>query len=504
MTSLMMKKEMLDLLEKKQALKAKKSLDAFCRYINIPGAPVNDSEDCEEFYPDKVVPAEHHKLINDALEKVESGEIKRLMVFMPPGSAKSTYGSVVFPTWFMGKNPGKNIISTSYASNLAWKFSRKCRQICRSEEYKKVFNYELKQDNKALDSWSLNNESSYMAGGVLSGITGNRADGLINDDPIKGREHAESETIREKTWEAYKSDLRTRLKPNGFIIWILTRWHEDDPVGRILPEGYVGESGWVTAKDGEEWFVISLQAECERADDPLERKKGEYLWTDWFSPAFWRQEKKTQGSRNWEALYQQRPSPSEGGIIKRSWPRRYKTPPANPIRIIHSWDTANKAKEINDPSVCSVWAETRLAYYLLYVWRDRVEYPALKSMAKSIAAKYPPQALLIEDKASGQQLIQDLKNSTRLPVIGIEPEGDKIIRMSSESPKFEAEKVFLPESASWLPEYEREIFSFPLSETFDQVDSTSQFLRWVENNQQSYGYSPVKGGGNSFKRKGAW
>ncbi|WP_434361042.1 phage terminase large subunit [Parasalinivibrio latis] len=498
------KRELLSLLERKRALKARHSLDAYCRSIPIPGAPLNDDEDCEAFYPDTVVPARHHQLINEALEKVEAGDIKRLMVFMPPGSAKSTYASVVFPTWFMGKNPGKQVISTSYASNLAWKFSRKCRQICKSPAYQQIFDTGLTPDNKAVEAWSLTNNAGYMAGGVLSGITGNRADGLINDDPIKGREQADSEVIRDKTWEAYKSDLRTRLKPNGFIIWILTRWHEDDPVGRILPKHYNGESGWIEARDGESWYVISLQAECEREDDPLGRDRGEFLWTDWFSPAFWRQEKRTQGTRNWEALYQQRPAPSEGGIIKRAWVKRYRVPPAHPIRIVHSWDTANKAKEINDPSVCTVWAETKLAYYLLYVWRDRVEYPTLRAMAKSIARKYPPHAVLIEDKASGQQLIQDLRAETRLPVIPIEPEHDKIIRLSSESPKFEAGTVFLPLEAEWLPDYERELFSCPLTDTFDQVDSTSQFLRWAGGSIEHYDYQRVNGGGNSFKREGVW
>ncbi|WP_169337076.1 phage terminase large subunit [Algicola sagamiensis] len=497
-----MKKQYLALLEAKLAKVASRSLDAYCRYIEIPGVPVNDDDDCELFYPDNVEPAQHHQLINQSLEKVESGEIKRLMVFMPPGSAKSTYATVVFPTWFMGKNPKKNIINTSYGSDLARKFGRKCRQITRSPAYQRVFNTGLTEDNKAVDNWSLTNESTYMAGGILSGITGNRADGLIIDDPVKGREQAESETIRNKTWEAYLSDLRTRLKPNGWIIVILTRWHEDDLAGRILPNGYAGESGTIQAKDGEDWHVICLQAQCERDDDPLKRKQREYLWTEWFSEAHWKQERITQGSRNWDALYQQRPSPAEGGMIKRTWVSRYRVPPANPIRIVQSWDTANKANEINDPSVCTTWAETKLAYYLLDVWCGKVEFPTLKSTAISLAQKWQPSAILIEDKASGQSLIQEFKANTRLPVIAIEPEGDKITRMSAESAKFEAGKVFMPEAASWLPDYEREIFAFPLCEHDDQVDSTSQFLKWASSNQQHFAYEKVKPTG--LRKGGAW
>ncbi|MCX4025064.1 phage terminase large subunit [Endozoicomonas sp. SM1973] len=498
------KLKLLALLEKKLALRAANSLDAYCRFIEIPGVPLTD-DDCECFYPDTVEPAEHHQLINKTLEQVEQGSIKRVMLFMPPGSAKSTYASVVFPTWFMGRNPRKNIISTSYGSDLAKKFGRKCRAITRSEQFKTIFNAELNQDNQAVDNWSLTNSATYMAGGILSGITGNRADGLIIDDPVKGFEQAESVTIRDKTWDAYLTDLRTRLKPSGWIIIIQTRWHEDDLSGRILPPGYEGQSGWVNAQDGEEWYVICLQALCEREDDPLGRQIGEYLWTDWFSPEHWQQERISQGSRNWDALYQQRPAPAEGGLIKRAWIKRYKALPANPIRIIHSWDTAYKPDQINDPSVATVWMETKFGYYLVDVWRERVEYPHLKTVVRALADKWGAQAILIEDKASGQSLIQELRLTTSLPIIAIEPEGDKLTRMSSQSATIEAGKVFLPESGCWLVDYEREIFVFPLSEHDDQVDSTSQFLKWVNDHKQQFEYKPVKGCGTEFKRKkGAW
>lgn len=498
------KLKLLALLEQKFAKRAANSLDAYCRFIEIPGVPLVDTDECELFYPDTVEPAEHHQLINKTLEQVEQGKIKRVMLFMPPGSAKSTYASVVFPTWFMGRNPRKNVISTSYGSDLAKKFGRKCRAITRSEQFNTIFNAELNLDNQAVDNWSLTNGATYMAGGILSGITGNRADGLIIDDPVKGFEQAESDTIRDKTWDAYLTDLRTRLKPSGWIIIIQTRWHEDDLSGRILPLGYEGQSGWVNARDGEEWYVICLQALCEREDDPLGRNIGEYLWTDWFSPKHWQQERTSQGSRNWDALYQQRPAPAEGGLIKRAWIKRYKAQPANPIRIIHSWDTAYKPDQINDPSVCTVWMETKFGYYLVDVWRERVEYPHLKAAVRALADKWGAHAVLVEDKASGQSLIQELRLTTTLPIIAIEPEGDKLTRMSSQSATIEAGKVFLPESDSWLVDYERELFVFPLSEHDDQVDSTSQFLKWANDHKQQFGYKPVKGCGTQFKRKGAW
>jgi predicted phage terminase large subunit-like protein len=483
-----LKLEYLEALEAKLRTRAANDLNAYCKYIQIPGVPVNDDSDCEEFYPDNVTPAEHHRLINNALMRVDAGAIKRLMVFMPPGSAKSTYGTVTFPTWFMGRHRRKNIICTSYGTTLAEKFGRKCRQITRSREFRDIFNAQLNADNRAAADWSLTNESTYMAGGILSGITGNRADGLVIDDPVKGREDADSVTIRDKTWEAYKTDLRTRLKPGGWIVIIQTRWHEDDLSGRILPETYDGESGWVTARDGEPWYVISIQAECERQDDPLGRTPGEWLWTDWFSPEHWERERKIQGERNWSALYQQRPKPAEGSIIKRKWPRRYlpgEVPPDH--YIVHSWDTAIKPNQItNDPSVCTVWAVSRTGYYLLHTYRAWLAYPDLKRKVAEINQAYAADAILIEDKASGQSLIQDLRENTTLPIIAIEPEGDKITRMNAVSGLFESGLVYLPSSAQehappWLRNYESELFGFPLTTHDDQCDSTSQALRHIRN-----------------------
>ena len=318
----------MELLEAERLQQTRSSLHKFSRYINIPGAPVTDDDECEEFYRDNVEPAEHHDLIMNALEFVAQGKIKNLMIFMPPGSAKSTYASVVFPTWYMGAFPNKNIIMTTYGADLAKKFGRKCRQIVKSTEYKELFSTELSGDNAAVDDWSLKNGATYMCGGILSGITGNRADGLIIDDPIKGRDEADSETIRSKTKDAYRDDLCTRLKPKGWKIIIQTRWHEDDISGAILPEDYDGRSGFVKSRSGEIWYVLCLQAQCEREDDPLGREIGEYLWTDWFPVSWWEQTKANQSipdMRGWNSLYQQKPSSEEGDFFKREWftPNRF-------------------------------------------------------------------------------------------------------------------------------------------------------------------------------------
>lgn len=507
--------ELLAALEEKYRRNIRSNLNEFCRYIEIPGAPlVEDScelgDRCNDpkctkhevstaFYPDTVEPAEHHRLLNKYLQKINDKEIvpetgkpfNRLMVFMPPGSAKSTYGSVTFPSFYMGNHPRENIICTSYASGLAKKFGRKVRAITSSDKYRELYNCELKKDNRAVDDWALTNESTYMAGGILSGITGNRANGLLIDDPVKGREDADSPTIREKTWEAYLSDLRTRLKPNGWIVIIQTRWHEDDLSGRILPDDWDGQSGWVTAKDGERWYILCLQAQCEREDDPLGRQIGEWLWTDWFTPEHWEKEKRVQGSRNWEALYQQRPKPAEGSIFKRAWVKRYRTPPSDFMRLVISVDTAFKEDQHNDPSVFGLWGETENRdYYLLDVWRDRVDYPALKRNLANfyLQRQRPADNALIEDKASGQSLIQELRAGLKvpgrptklfIPVVPIEPESSKLSRAIRVSPIVESGRLYLPEVAPWLINFESEFFGFPIATHDDQVDMVTQFLEWA-------------------------
>ena len=184
----------LQLLEEKRRREAFNDLNAYCRYIDMPSAPVNDDEDCEQFYVDSVTPSAHHILLNDALMRVECGDIQRLLVMMPPGSAKSTYGTVAFPTWFIGRKRGRSVITTGYGDSLSQKFSRKSRQITKSEKYNEIFNTGLLKGNESAHSWELENGSALMAAGLLSGLTGNRTDGLIIDDPVKGREDADSPT----------------------------------------------------------------------------------------------------------------------------------------------------------------------------------------------------------------------------------------------------------------------------------------------------------------------
>jgi hypothetical protein len=261
------------------------------------------------------------------------------MFLMPPGSAKSTYCSVVLPTWCMGRRPGCRIILASYGSDLARNHGRRARQIVRSPAYRLIFGTTLSGEASAADAWSLANGSEFMAGGILSGMTGHRADGIVIDDPVKGRDEAESETIRRRTRAAYEDDIKTRLKPGGWTILIQTRWHADDLAGSILPAGWNGESGLIRCRDGFDWDVLCLPAKCERADDPLGRRIGDYLWPEWFDAKHWAQFERNP--RTWSALYQQRPAPQEGAFFRADWLRAYDTLPARAtLRVYGASDYA--------------------------------------------------------------------------------------------------------------------------------------------------------------------
>lgn len=303
---------------------AKESLLDFCGLIEIPGAPIDDDEEVSDedlkLQPIERPQAAHHRVLIEKLEAVERGDIRRLMVFMPPGSAKSTYASVVFPVWFMGRKKRRNVIVATYASDLARKIGRRARSIVRQATFTDVFGTSLSSESSAADEWALENENEFMGGGILSGITGNRADLIVIDDPIKGRQEADSEVIRSRTKAEFQDSILTRGKPGYRVVLIQTRWHEDDLAGSILPEDYDGASGPILCRDGETWEVLCIPAEA-RDGDPIGREPGQMLWPEWFASDHWPLYR--ANARTWSALYQQRPQPDEGTYFQRDWFRRY-------------------------------------------------------------------------------------------------------------------------------------------------------------------------------------
>lgn len=296
--------------------RCRESLHAFNMSVEIPTVAVEPMCPDETLVgPSANLMAKHHAMIDGVLERTMNKPFGRCLIMAPPGSAKSLR-TVLACAKQMGAKPGTQLIYTSYGGTLAEKQSRRCQAVVQQERYRQIFPEEPVLEKDSVKEWSLSNKSEFMASGLLGGITGNRADGIVVDDPVSGREDADSEAMRQKTLDAYQDDLLTRLKPGGWIVFIMTRWHEADLMGSILPDDYDGRSGMVRCKDGLDWEVLNIQAKCERHDDPLGRQIGEYLWPEYFPAQHWQLHEFAEGPearRKWEALYQQRPAPQGSG-----------------------------------------------------------------------------------------------------------------------------------------------------------------------------------------------
>lgn len=418
--------------------------------------------------------ARHTEYVCDVLNKVEKGIIDRLIITMPPRHSKSMTVSETFPSFFIGKDPERRVIEVSYGDALAQKFGRANRR--KIEEYgPAIFNIEISRENASSTNWGIEGHRGGMiSAGIGGSITGEGADLLLVDDPIKNREEAESKFYRERVWSEWQNTLLTRLHPNARIIVILTRWHEDDLVGRILD-----------GKDKDQWTVLSLPAIAEPGD-LLGRKEGEPLWPERGYDKEWAEATKINvGSRTWNSLYQQHPTPPEGGIIKRQWLRYYSRRPEYLEQIILSFDCSFKdekeAKSGPDYVVSQVWGKAGGNFYLLDQVKARLNFPDTVRLVLEMTAKWPQaRAKLIEDKANGPAVISTLRD--KIPgLIPREPEGGKVARVNAVSPFFESGNVYLPnvEIAPWVQDYVEELVTFPHSTYDDQVDATSQALLYI-------------------------
>jgi predicted phage terminase large subunit-like protein len=412
--------------------------------------------------------ARHLGLLNRELVEAAAGRSRRLMVFMPPRHGKSELISRYFAAWYLLTYPDRRIILTSYEAESAAAWGRKARDLV--EEYgPELYGLSIREDSSAANRWDIVGHSGGMVtAGVGGPITGKGAHCLIIDDPIKNWEEAQSPTIREKLWDWYLSTAYTRLEPGGAVIIILTRWHEDDLAGRLLREMEHG---------GEQWRVISLPA-ISKEDDPLGREPGEALWPARFSIDDLERIRQTLGSSKFSALYQQDPMIEGGNVVRREWIRYYTEDP-HPRRVVQSWDTAYKVGRTDDYSCCTTWIEGDQGYYLKDVWVDRVEYPELQRVARQLYDAHHPHAVLVEDKASGQSLVQELVRETRIPVIPIKVDADKLARAHAVSPLFEAGRVFFREGASWLHKVIEQLVRFPNDKHDDIVDSITQALSYM-------------------------
>ncbi len=430
-----------------------------------------------------LVPARHHEFVNEKLEAVERGEIPRLMLFEPPGHAKSTYASHLFPGWYLGRNPTRSVIAASHTAQLATRFGRKVRNLFGSPEWP-FEDVALAGDSRAADQWETTVSGEYFAVGVGGAVTGRRADLAVIDDPLKGRKDADSITVRENLWEWYRADFHNRLKPNAAIILIQTRWHEDDLAGRILPEDYDGHTGWVVGRDGERWYVVNLPALAE-ADDTLSRPLGDALWPEWFSREMLESEKIVQGPRNWAALYQQRPAPEEGNYFKKDWWRWYETaPPLNTLRIIGASDYAVTADagDLTVHGVAGVDPDDNI--YVLDWWRDQTASDVWIETLLDLMCRWKP-VEWAEEKGQIEKSVGpfiDARMRERQVYCHREQfasSADKPTRAQAFRARMAMGKVFWPRNAPWVDAVYRALMTFPSGKIDDDVDVCSLFGRML-------------------------
>ncbi|ANY70721.1 hypothetical protein BBD42_13085 [Paenibacillus sp. BIHB 4019] len=424
-------------------------------------------------------------MLDETLVKVSLGELKRVIVTMPPRHGKSERVSKKFPAWHIGRNPTDEIILASYSVDLSRGFSRIARDTLTTN--KVVFDVGVDPANQSAESWGIDGyRGGVTAAGVGGAITGKGAKIAIIDDPVKNAEEANSEVMREKVWDWYQSTLYTRLTPDGRIIVVMTRWHEDDLVGRLLKK----ESDEIKegTHKGEQWTVINFPAIAED-DDFLGRIEGEPLWPEFgFDAHRLEQIKSDVGSYVFNALYQQRPSAAGGTIFKREYFRYFREELIGNMPYIvvgekryrkhdlwsfQTVDTANSEKTINDPFVVSTWYVTPSRDLLLYdVYRTHITGPDQKPLMRQMINRFRPRFQAIEDKTFGTNLIQECKREG-MTVRAVKVDKDKVTRSLVIAARYEVGMVYHREDAQWLTDYEDELLSFPRGKHDDQVDTAS-------------------------------
>lgn len=427
-------------------------------------------------------PSWHHEAMAYQLGLVTSTrELLRLIINVPPRSLKSMMATVALPAFLLGRDPTLKIITVCYGQDLANGFSRQTRQIMRSEWYQRLFP-STRIDGQGAETWFRTTAGGFrMATSIEGTLTGRGGDLIIIDDPQKAGE-ALSVTRRDAVHKWTTETLFTRLddKIKGGIILVQQRLHEDDLSGRLLDTRL-----WARLKVP----VIAVEDESiclGRFPSPRFHKRivGDLLDGTRQTKEILDSLKREMGTAAFVAQYQQDPLPPEGDLINVLWFQRYRDLPFEG-RVVLSIDTAVKSGERNDWSVITCWRLDDGRYYLVSVWRRRVDYPELKACVIEHANRLNPDTILIEDKGTGSGLIQELQQHDQgYPVVAYNPgTNDKVTRMSVQSSKIEGGLVYLPTAAPWLDDYLDEFRRFPNGKHDDQVDATSQLLDWATNKQ---------------------
>ena len=407
----------------------------------------------------------HHKIIAEKFNKLKSGEIKRLIVNMPPRHTKSEFASFLLPAWMIGSDPKLKIIQATHTAELAVRFGRKAKHLMDSDEYKQVFDTRLMEDSKAAGRWETAQGGEYFAVGVEGAVTGRGADLLIIDDP-----HSEQDAMNDKAlqraYEWYTSGPRQRLQPNGVIVLVMTRWNTKDLTGLLQAAQKEPKA--------DQWEVVEF---------PAILPSGKPVW-----PEYWEIEqllsvKASVALPKWNAQYMQNPTSEEGAILKREWWKKWPEDQGIPHcdHVIQSYDTAYLKKETADFSAITTWGVFRPSedgpqqLILLDAIKDRYEFPELRREALKLYKYWKPETVLIEAKASGLPLTYELRNMG-IPVINFTPSrgNDKHARVNSVAPMFQGGQIWAPTHLQFAQEVIEECAAFPYGDNDDLVDSTTQ------------------------------
>ena len=408
----------------------------------------------------------HHRIIAEKLEAIANGKLKRLIINMPPRHSKSELASYLMPSWFLGRNPKLKIIQATMNTELAVRFGRKVRDLIADPIYGEIFpNTDLKQDSQAAGRWETSVGGEYFAAGVGAAMTGRGADLLIIDDP-----HTEQDAMNrdamERTFEWYTSGPRQRLQPGGAIILVMTRWNTKDLTGMLL--------GAQREAKADQWEIIEF---------PAIMPSGDPLW-----PEYWKLEeleavKASTGVQKWNAQYMQNPTSEEGAIIKREWWQKWEHDYIPALKhVIQSYDTAFGKKQTADYSAITTWGvfylndDAPASLILLDSKKGRYDFPELKQVAMEQFKYWDPDTVIIESKASGQPLTDELRKMG-IPVVNFSPSkgNDKHTRVNSVAPLFESGMIYAP-TQEFAEEVIEECAAFPFGDHDDLVDSTTQAI----------------------------
>jgi predicted phage terminase large subunit-like protein len=398
--------------------------------------------------------APHHKLIADKLEAVARGDIKRLMICMPPRHGKSELASRRFPAWFMGREPGKQVIAASYNSDLANDFGREVRNIVASPEFQVLFRVNLAQDSKAANRWHTDKGGMYVAAGVGTAITGRGADILLIDDPFKDRQEADSELNRKSVWDWYTSTAYTRLMPGGAVVVINTRWHDDDLSGRLLA---------AQADGGDQWEVISLPA----------IEDGKALWPDWYPLDRLEQIRSVLPARDWNSLYQQNPIPDDGDYFKSAWFGKYDKLPSLRIYGASDYAVTDGGGDYTAHGVFGLDAAQNL--YVLDWWRGQTSADVWIERFCDLVQQHQPLCWFGESGPIRRAVepfmrARMIERGAMCRVEWLASINDKPTRARSFQAMASMGKVLFPQNAAWLGDVQVELLRFPAGKNDDSVD----------------------------------